>query len=362
MHLQPHLVRVFADIIHLRRRIHRSTSHVVRIFQAHQRRLGIVINLRPDHRLDLLPRQNPVFAACHSRHASGDRRHRRQLVQIHVTAFFTNYFIAVVRPHFDANEIPHASRGYKQRRLFPENLRSPFLQPVDGGIFSVHVIPDFRFRHRTPHLCRRPRHSVAPQIHHSLRNLTRLHDLVRIDPLISLRHRVTHVLPLLGLRVTFSPLLFSASSASLRYRSPLLSYLINSTNTSFETLNFPGASRTTPPSRSTKPAEASGSNRPANATPYIRSIRVTSIPSSCRNPRNNSSSSALSAVSASCCSTGNRPLCTAVTYSAASCAFAHRSAPENECAPAPNPRYGSRRQYFKLCFDSYPGLAQFEIS
>src|SRR2546426_1005736 len=31
------------------------------------------------------------------------------------------------------------------------------------------------------------------------------------------------------------------------------------------------------------------------------------MPSSCRNPRNNSSSSALSAVNLSCCSTGNRP-------------------------------------------------------
>src|SRR5258708_10926971 len=216
MHLQPHLVRVFADIIHLRGRTHRSTSHVVRIFQAHQRRLGIVINLRPDHRLDLLPSQNPVFPACHSRHAPGNRRHRRKLIQIHMAALFANHFIAVVRPHFDANQIPHAPRGNKQRRLFPKNLRRPFLQPVYFRAFSGHVIPNLRPRHRPPHLCRRPRHRVAPQVHHSLWNLPRLHDLVRIPPLISLRHRVTHVLPLLGLRVTFSPLLFSASSASLR--------------------------------------------------------------------------------------------------------------------------------------------------
>src|SRR5260370_11091069 len=162
MHLQPHLMRVLADIIHLRRRIHRSTSHVVRIFQAHQRRLGIVINLRPDHRSDLLPRQNPVFPACHSRHASGDRRHRRQLVQIHVTAFFTNHFIAVVRPHFDANQIPHAPRGNKQRRLFPENLRRPFLQPVYCRVFSVHVIPNLPLRHPPPHPCRLPAHPSPP--------------------------------------------------------------------------------------------------------------------------------------------------------------------------------------------------------
>src|SRR5207245_6126425 len=149
-----------------------------------------------------------------------------------------------------------------------------------------------------------------------------------------------------------SPLAFSV----------LLLYLISSTNTSFETLNFPCATRTTLPSRSTNPAEVSGSNRPASGTPYSLSIRSTSIPSNCRNPRNNSSSSAISAVTASNCSTGNRPLSRALTYAAASCAFAHRCVPENECAPAPNPRYGSRLQYFTLCFDSNPGFAQFEIS
>src|SRR5258708_1363485 len=265
MHLQPHLVRVFADIIHLRRRIHRSTSHVVRIFQAHQGRLGIVINLRPDHRLDLLPSQTPVFPACPSRHAPGNRRHRRKLIQIHMAALFANHFIAVVRPHFDANQIPHAPRGNKQRRLFPKNLRRPFLQPVYCRVFSVHVIPNLRFRHRPPHLCSRPRHRVAPQVHHSLWNLTRLPDLVRINPLISLRRRVTHVLPLLGPPYDLPPALVLCVLCVSAFTPPLLSYPTNSTNTSFETLNFPGPTRTTPPPRSTKPAEANGSNRPANA-------------------------------------------------------------------------------------------------
>src|SRR6267378_788210 len=142
----------------------------------------------------------------------------------------------------------------------------------------------------------------------------------------------------------------------------LLLYFINSTNTSFDTASRSLASRTTRPSRSTNPAIINGSNRDANATPYSLSIRPRSIPSSCRNPKNNSSSSALSAVNFSCCSTGNPPPCNALTYAAASCAFDQRSVPENECAPAPNPKYASRRQYFRLCFDSNPGFAQFEIS
>src|SRR5216683_6892598 len=330
-------MRMVADVCDLRRRIHRSPRHVRRVFQAHERGLRIVINLRPDDRLDLLPRQNPVFSASHSRHAAGNRGHRGQLIQIHMAAFFANHLVAVMRPHFDANEIPHAPGGHKQRRFFAKNLRRTPLQPVDRRVLSVHVIPDLRLRLRPPHLRRRSRHRIAPQVHHSRRNLPRLRHLIRIHALIPLRHCVAHLLLFLvngarpdrvgvpsasSLLNPFS-LLFPAflrvsrlslSASVLHYViASLILYLSSSTNTSFETLNRPGASRTTPPSRSTKPAEANGSNRFASATPYSRSIRATSIPSSCRNPRNNSSSSALCAVSASCCSTGNRPPCTAAT-------------------------------------------------
>src|SRR6266478_673634 len=336
-HHRIHFSRHLRDVFSKRRRIHRSPRHVRRVFQAHQRGLRVVINLRPDDRLDLLPRQNPVLAQGHSRHAAGNRRHRSQLIQIHVASLFANHFVAVMRPHFDANEIPHAPGGHKQRRLFPNNLCRALLQAVDRRVFPVNVIPDLRLRHRAPHFRRRPRHRIAPQVHHTRLNLPRLHNLIRIHPLIPLRHCVAHLLLFLvngarpdrvgvpsasSLLNPFS-LLFPAflrvsrlslSASVLHYViASLILYLSSSTNTSFETLNRPGASRTTPPSRSTKPAEANGSNRFASATPYSRSIRATSIPSSCRNPRNNSSSSALCAVSASCCSTGNRPPCTAAT-------------------------------------------------
>src|SRR6266702_596119 len=65
----------------------------------------------------------------------------------------------------------------------------------------------------------------------------------------------------------------------------LLLYFISSTNTSFDTLNFSSASRTTSPSRSSNPAAANGSSRPPSVTPYSLSIRPTSIPSNWRNLR-----------------------------------------------------------------------------
>ncbi len=39
-----------------------------------------------------------------------------------------------------------------------------------------------------------------------------------------------------------------------------------------------------------------------------------------------------------------------------------RVTPSKECASAPKPTYGSSRQYFRLCADSKPGRAKFEIS
>src|SRR5260370_17227079 len=86
------------------------------------------------------------------------------------------------------------------------------------------------------------------------------------------------------LRVSFSALGF------LYLITSLLLYFINSTKTSFDMLNLSEASRTTLPSRSTRPADASGSNRAITPTPYSPPILATSIPSTSRNPQNTSPS------------------------------------------------------------------------
>src|SRR5690242_15352587 len=161
-----------------------------------------------------------------------------------------------MRPHLDSDEIPHTPRGNKQRRLFPKNLRRAFLQPINRRIFSVNVVPNFRLRHGAPHLCRGPRHRVASQVHHSIRNLPRLRHLIRIYSLIPLRHRVAHFpsAPSLCRRLprpgrgallvpstkssSFRTLRSSAFSATLHYLFFSIPHLISSTNTSFETLSF----------------------------------------------------------------------------------------------------------------------------
>src|SRR5207247_9168895 len=50
--------------------------------------------------------------------------------------------------------------------------------------------------HRLAHFRRRPRHRVASQIHHAFGRLARGFDVIRIDPLIPLRHCIAHVFSL----------------------------------------------------------------------------------------------------------------------------------------------------------------------
>src|SRR5882672_7358580 len=194
VHFQTRGMRMVADVCNLRRRIDRSSGQVARVFQAHTRGLRIVLDLPLSDFLILLPGQHPVLPPCHSGHAPCNRRHRSQLIQIHVAALFADHFIPMVRPDLDRNQVPHASRRNKQRRFVSKNLRRTLLQAVDRWVFSVYVVADLRLRHRAPHLWRRPRHRVAPQVHRSRRNLPRLRNLIRIHPLIPLRHHVAHVL------------------------------------------------------------------------------------------------------------------------------------------------------------------------
>src|SRR2546430_17394215 len=101
--------------------IDRSAPHIVRVFETDQRGLRIVISLRANHRYNLLPGEKAIFRSRHAGHATGNRGHGRQLIQIGVAAFLTNYFVTMVGPYFDGDEVSHAAGGDEQRSLFAKN-------------------------------------------------------------------------------------------------------------------------------------------------------------------------------------------------------------------------------------------------
>jgi hypothetical protein len=59
---------------------------------------------------------------------------------------------------------------------------------------------------------------------------------------------------------------------------------------------------------------------------------------------------------------GDSPAESRRTYSSVAATFFQRAAPRVECAPQPKPSQAPSFQYFRLCRDSRPGRATFEIS
>src|SRR6266404_5854172 len=99
-------------------------------------------------------------------------------------------------------------------------------------------------------------------------------------------------------------------------------------------------------------------------SPYFSERRVKSTPRFRRNPKKNSSSRALSSVTSvrvSGVPASNRSRESAVAKRIASRSLC-KEARSIECASTPKPIYGWRVQYFRLCFDSCPARAKFEIS
>src|SRR5258706_7779092 len=253
-------MRPIANLLHLSRRIHRPAPHVDGILQANQRRLRIVINLRTNQRLNLVPTHDPIVRPHHPRHAPCNRRHRSQLIQIHMAALFANHLVAMMRPNLDRNQVPHAPSRNKQRRLFPKNLRRPRLQSVHGRVFPINVIANLRRRHSSPHLRRRPSNGIATQIHRpaSSPSPIQLHNNIRP----SLR---THVTLLLGS--------FSASSAHSVVKSFARRLFYSLT---FAVLNSSTSSTPQKPrsKHSSVPAPTAPSSLPAQSIPQNSAAQI----------------------------------------------------------------------------------------
>src|SRR5215469_1983035 len=137
----------------------------------------------------------------------------------------------------------------------------------------------------------------------------------------------------------------------------------NRSNTSFDSSLPRGVSRANLPSRAMSPSATISSTTDA-AVSRLPNSSVTdsrSIPRVSRKPRKNDSSNA------SCRNTTTRLMSPPLEYSSRESAVENLTAspPSDqsmECASTPNPRYGCRVQYFRLCRDSSPARAKLEIS
>ena len=59
------------------------------------------------------------------------------------------------------NGVAHGSGGHEQGGFLAEDFGCPPLQAIDGGVFAIHVVAHFRFRHRSSHAAGQGRVTVS---------------------------------------------------------------------------------------------------------------------------------------------------------------------------------------------------------
>src|SRR6266404_9424689 len=140
-------MRMIADVADLRGCIERAASHIVCVFEADECGLRVVINFGSNDGFNFRPVENSIFASSDPRHATSNCRHGGEFVEVDVATFLANDFVAVMRPNFYGDEVPHASGWNEQGGFFAENLRGASFQGAYGRIFLINVIADFGFSH-----------------------------------------------------------------------------------------------------------------------------------------------------------------------------------------------------------------------
>src|SRR6185312_17430634 len=99
-------------------------------------------------------------------HAAGERRHHCHFPIQHMRPCLADHFLSMLGMQPNGDLVPHRPGRHKNRSLTPKDCSRPLLQFVDGRVLTIHIIANFRRRHRRPHRRRRLRHCVTAQINH----------------------------------------------------------------------------------------------------------------------------------------------------------------------------------------------------
>jgi hypothetical protein len=69
---------------------------------------------------------------------------------------------------FDGYLVCHGARGAKNCRLHPKQFGCFFLERIDGGIFSKHIISNHSLLHGFLHSWRGFGHGIGPEIYYPI--------------------------------------------------------------------------------------------------------------------------------------------------------------------------------------------------
>ncbi len=158
--------RHLADPIDRGKRIDGPAAAVVRVLQADQFGLDAVRVLRPDGRFDLLRiEQAPLPRDPVQLHA-GQCGRRALFIADDVGAALDDHFVA--RPGLEPKRqlVGHDPGRHEQGCFLAEQGRRHVLQPVDGGVFPIDIVPDGSGGHGLAHGLAWFRDGVASEVDH----------------------------------------------------------------------------------------------------------------------------------------------------------------------------------------------------
>jgi hypothetical protein len=145
------VVRIPTNFLQHIHGINSAAGHVVRVFDFDEAGGRAMRALESQRVADTIPSQDAALDIHGADQAAGEPGRHRKLPIQNVGARFANYFLAMFGVDLDADDIAHGTGGHIETGLLAENLGRALLQPIDRGIFAVHIVADFGFGHGAAH-------------------------------------------------------------------------------------------------------------------------------------------------------------------------------------------------------------------
>ena len=158
-----------SDGLDRREWVHRSASGIVGVLDTDECGLNTVWIVGANGGLDLFRRHESSPAGNPMELHPGQCRRRAQFVADDVRLAFNNDFLSRFRLGAKAELVSGGARWNEERGSFADQGGSDFLKPVDGGVFSIHIVTYLGAGHGVAHGGRWLRERIAPEIDDGLR-------------------------------------------------------------------------------------------------------------------------------------------------------------------------------------------------
>ena len=164
VHTQPVGARAVAQCTQLVASPHCATVAVVRVLDAHRCERREMRVIGRERSVDLRGADYSAIGGNRRDVNAADHRCAAGLIQERVRQRVGEHCMTAGHVDEQTDAVAHGAADHQHRRLGPEHLRRPLLEPVDGGVLAVHVVAELGIGHCVTHLRRRLGHSVRSQV------------------------------------------------------------------------------------------------------------------------------------------------------------------------------------------------------